>query len=188
MNKSDAEQFIDLKSFESITDAFENQLFPIKQFICAAPILKITFEAKKKRLIILQQAADPLEYNPEDETIEKSDFSFSGNLISDLAQYEQLLAAVHLQIMRTNSIKNLIAHIEELIEIHLGFTTPFQALNFTVTEPIILGSAMDRMEVFEGLKKLEAEGIRTIKELNEHHELLTTNLKKELLRWKLSSV
>ena len=77
MNKSDAEQFIDLKSFESITDAFENQLFPIKQFICAAPILKITFEAKKKRLIILQQAADPLEYNPEDETIEKSDFSFS---------------------------------------------------------------------------------------------------------------
>jgi hypothetical protein len=47
---------------------------------------------------------------------------------------------------------------------------------------------MDRMEVFEGFKKLESEGIRTIKELNEHHELLAINLKKELLRWKLSSV
>ena len=188
MNKSDAEQFIDLKSFESITDAFEHQLFPIKQFICSAPILKITFEAKKKRLNLLQQAADQLGYKVVETNIEKSNFSYSGNLTSDFVQYEQVLSAVHLQIMRTNSIKNLIAHIEELIEIHLGFTTPFQDLNFTVTDTIILGSAMDRMEVFEGLKKLEAEGIRTIKELNEHHELLTINLKKELLRWKLSSV
>ena len=188
MNKSEAEQFINLKSFETITDAFENQLFPIKQFLCSAPILKITFEAKKKRLILLQEVADQLGYEIGDPTNEKANFSYSGNLILDLAQYEQLIAAVHLQIMRTNSIKNLMAHIEELLKIHFTFTTPFQALNFTVSEPIILGSAMDRMEVFEGFKKLESEGIRTIKELNEHHELLAINLKKELLRWKLSSV
>jgi len=188
MNKNEAEQFIDLNSYETIDDAFENQLFPIKQFICSAPILKITFQAKKRRLLLLQEASLLLGYIVTDKTNEGFEFSFSGNLLNDLIEYEQHLAAVHLQIMRTNCIENLIAHIEELLKIHFAFTTPFQALNFKDSEPIILGRVMDRMEVFEGLKKLESEGIRTVKELNEQQELLPENLKTELLRWKLSGV
>ena len=54
MTLAEAKIILGIDSHEDAFDAFEEQLFALKQFFVTKPILQTTFRAKLKKLIQLQ--------------------------------------------------------------------------------------------------------------------------------------
>ena len=60
MTEKEARQFVNLDQFDSIEEALEELVFPIKSFLLTSPILKKTFFSKLKKLALISEALEAI--------------------------------------------------------------------------------------------------------------------------------
>jgi hypothetical protein len=179
----EAEQILNLHSFENIEDALEQSIFPIKTFLLTAPILHKTFLAKLEKLAIIDEAYQLICETPSE--ISKHEaliFIVQTNVLTSHVHYETLIAAAQLKISATNKPREIIEICKHLLTTHSSYVEMWKDCEFLISSNVILSKQMDRMSYHEELTNLHQKGIRTIDAIRMNENLLSNEFKVEVTR------
>lgn len=169
MTLAEAKIILGIDSQEDAFDAFEEQLFALKQFFVTKPILQTTFRAKLKKLIQLQdalavfeidfkQSAKVIELNP----INAIEFS------SVFKEVQLLKNNLKLAINRSNNPFEIKEYVERLLELATNYYRCWK-INVTFdTSAVILSKEPDPMELLAAIQAANSAGINTFEELAEN--------------------
>ena len=179
----EAEQILNLHSFENIEDALEQSIFPIKTFLHTAPILHKTFFAKLEKLAIIDEAYQlmcetPIEISKHEALM----FIVQRDVLTSHVNYETLIAAAQLKISATNKPLEIIEISKQLLTTHSSYVEMWKDCEFLISSNVILSKQMDRMSFHEELNNLHQKGIRTIDAIRMNENLLSNEFKVEVTR------
>jgi len=179
----EAEQILNLHSFENIEDALEQSVFPIKTFVHTAPILHKTFFAKLEKLAIIDEAYQlmcetPIEISKHEALI----FIVQTDVLTSHLHYESLIAEAQLKISATNKPREIIEICKHLLTTHSSYVEMWKDCEFLISSNVILSKQMDRMSFHEELNNLHQKGIRTIDAIWMNENLLSNEFKVEVTR------
>ena len=179
----EAEQILNLHSFDNIEDALEQSIFPIKTFLHTAPILHKTFLAKLEKLAIIDKAYQLICETPSE--ISKHEaliFIIQSDVLTSHVHYETLIAEAQLKISATNKPREIIEICKHLLNTHSSYVEMWKDCQFLISSTVILSKQMDRMSFHEELNNLHVKGIRTIDEIRINENLLSNEFKVEVTR------
>jgi len=179
----EAEQILNLHSFENIEDALEQSIFPIKTFLHTAPILHKTFFAKLEKLAIIDEAYQlmcetPIEISKHEALM----FIAQSDVLTSHVHYETLIAEAQLKISATNKPREIIEICKHLLTTHSSYVEMWKDCEFLISSNVILSKQMDRMSFHEELNNLHQKGIRTIDAIRMNENLLSNEFKVEVTR------
>ena len=169
MTLAEAKIILGIDSQEDAFDAFEEQLFALKQFFVTKPILQTTFRAKLKKLIQLQDAL----------TVFEIDFKQSAKVIelntinaiefSSVFKEVQLLKNnLKLAINRSNNPFEIKEYVERLLELATNYYRCWKINATFDTSAVILSKEPDPMELLAAIQAANSAGINTFEELAEN--------------------
>jgi len=169
MTLAEAKIILGIDSQEDAFDAFEEQLFALKQFFVKKPILQTTFRAKLKKLIQLQDAlavfeidfkqpAKVIELNP----INAIEFS------SVFKEVQLLKNNLKLAINRSNNPFEIKEYVERLLELATNYYRCWKINATFDTSAVILSKEPDPMELLAAIQAANSSGINTFEELAEN--------------------
>ena len=169
MTLAEAKIILGIDSHEDAFDAFEEQLFALKQFFVTKPILQTTFRAKLKKLIQLQDAlavfeidfkqpAKVIELNP----INAIEFS------SVFKDVQLLKNNIKLAINRSNNPFEIKEYVERLLELAANYYRCWKINATFDTSAVILSKEPDPMELLAAIQAANSAGINTFEELAEN--------------------
>jgi|688.fasta_scaffold56195_3 hypothetical protein len=169
MTLAEAKIILGIDSQEDAFDAFEEQLFALKQFFVKKPILQTTFRAKLKKLIQLQDAlavfeidfkqpAKVIELNP----INAIEFS------SVFKEVQLLKNNLKLAINRSNNPFEIKEYVERLLELATNYYRCWKINATFDTSAVILSKEPDPMELLAAIQAANSAGINTFEELAEN--------------------
>jgi hypothetical protein len=169
MTLAEAKIILGIDSQEDAFDAFEEQLFALKQFFVTKPILQTTFRAKLKKLIQLQDAlavfeidfkqpAKVIELNP----INAIEFS------SVFKEVQLLKNNLKLAINRSNNPFEIKEYVERLLELATNYYRCWKINATFDTSAVILSKEPDPMELLAAIQAANSAGINTFEELAEN--------------------
>jgi hypothetical protein len=169
MTLAEAKIILGIDSQEDAFDAFEEQLFALKQFFVTKPILQTTFRAKLKKLIQLQDAlavfeidfkqpAKVIELNP----INAIEFS------SVFKEVQLLKNNLKLAINRSNNPFEIKEYVERLLELATNYYRCWKINATFDTSAVILSKEPDPMELLAAIHAANSAGINTFEELAEN--------------------
>lgn len=179
----EAEQILNLNSFDNVEDALEQSIFPIKTFLLTAPILHKTFFAKLKKLAIIDEAYQLICETPSEiSQHEALIFIVQTDVLTSHVHYESLIAEAQLKISATNKPAEIIEICKHLLNTHSSYVEMWKDCQFLNSSTVILSKQMDRMSFHEELNNLHVKGIRTIDEIRINENLLSNEFKVEVTR------
>ena len=179
----EAEQILNLHSFDNIEDALEQSIFPIKTFLHTAPILHKTFLAKLEKLAIIDEAYQLMGESPsETSKNEALIFIIQSDVLTSHVHYETLIAEAQLKISATNKPREIIEICKHLLNTHSSYVEMWKDCQFLISSTVILSKQMDRMSFHEELNNLHLKGIRTIEAIRMNENLLSNEFKVEITR------
>jgi hypothetical protein len=179
----EAEQILNLRSFENIEDALEQSIFPIKTFLHTAPILHKTFFAKLEKLAIIDEAYHLMCESPSEiSKHEALKFIVQTDALTSHVHYESLIAEAQLKISATNKPREIIEICKHLLTTHSSYVEMWKNCQFLISSTVILSKQMDRMSFHEELTNLHLKGIRTIDSIRMNENLLSNEFKVEVTR------
>lgn len=183
MTENEARKFINLDQFDSIEEAVEELVFPIKSFLLTSPILKKTFLSKHKKLALISEALEAIkgESIKNNEKI-KPIFIPHKEILSTFIEYEQAISKHYLAISSTNEPSELMLSCEQLLHTHATYVAYWNECQLTTLGVILLSKPMDRMVFYSELKNLHVKNIRTIAELIKSESELSNDFKIEVER------
>lgn len=183
MTGKEARQFINLDQFDSIEEAVEELVFPIKSFLLTSPILKKTFFGKLKKLALISEALEAIkgESTKNNEKI-KPIFIPHKEILSTFIEYEQAISKHYLAISSTNEPRELMLSCEQLLHTHATYVAYWNECQLTTLGVILLSKPLDRMVFYSELKNLHVKNIRTIAELIKSESELSNDFKIEVER------
>ncbi len=169
MTLAEAKIILGIDSQEDAFDAFEEQLFALKQFFVTKPILQTTFRAKLKKLKQLQNAlavfeidfkqpAKVIELNP----INAIEFS------SVFKEVQLLKNNLKLAINRSNNPFEIKEYVERLLELATNYYRCWKINATFDTSAVILSKEPDPMELLAAIQAANSAGINTFEELAEN--------------------
>ena len=169
MTLAEAKIILGIDSQEDAFDAFEEQLFALKQFFVTKPILQTTFRAKLKKLKQLQNAlavfeidfkqpAKVIELNP----INAIEFS------SVFKEVQLLKNNLKLAINRSNNPFEIKEYVERLLELATNYYRCWKINATFDTSAVILSKEPDPMELLAAIQAANSAGINTFEELVEN--------------------
>ena len=179
----EAEQILNLNSFDNIEDALEQSIFPIKTFLLTAPILHKTFLAKLEKLAIIDEAYQLMCETPSEVSQDEAHvFIAQSDVLTSHEHYESLIARAQLKISATNKPREIIEICKHLLNTHSSYVEMWKDCQFLNSSTVILSKQMDRMSFHEELNNLHVKGIRTIDEIRINENLLSNEFKVEVTR------
>ena len=179
----EAEQVINLHSFDNVEDALEQSIFPIKTFLLTAPILHKTFLAKLEKLAIIDEAYQLICETPSEVSQDEAHvFIAQSDVLTSHEHYESLIARAQLKISATNKPREIIEICKHLLNTHSSYVEMWKDCQFLNSSTVILSKQMDRMSFHEELNNLHVKGIRTIDEIRINENLLSNEFKVEVTR------
>ena len=179
----EAEQILNLNSFDNVEDALEQSIFPIKTFLLTAPILHKTFLAKLEKLAIIDEAYQLMCENPSEVSQDEAHvFIAQSDVLTSHEHYESLIARAQLKISATNKPREIIEICKHLLNTHSSYVEMWKDCQFLNSSTVILSKQMDRMSFHEELNNLHVKGIRTIDEIRINENLLSNEFKVEVTR------
>ena len=179
----EAEQILNLHSFDNIEDALEQSIFPIKTFLLTAPILHKTFLAKLEKLAIIDEAYQQICETPSEVSQDEAHvFIAQSDVLTSHEHYESLIAEAQLKISATNKPREIIEICKHLLNTHSSYVEMWKDCQFLNSSTVILSKQMDRMSFHEELNNLHVKGIRTIDEIRINENLLSNEFKVEVTR------
>lgn len=179
----EAEQILNLNSFDNVEDALEQSIFPIKTFLLTAPILHKTFLAKLEKLAIIDEAYQLMCETPSEVSQDEAHvFIAQSDVLTSHEHYESLIARAQLKISATNKPREIIEICKHLLNTHSSYVEMWKDCQFLNSSTVILSKQMDRMSFHEELNNLHVKGIRTIDEIRINENLLSNEFKVEVTR------
>ena len=183
MTEKEARQFINLDQFDSIEEAVEELVFPIKSFLLTSPILKKTFFSKLKKLALISEACEAIkgESTKNNEKI-KPIFIPQKEILSTFMAYEQAISKHYLAVSSTNEPRELMVRCEQLLHTHATYVAFWNECQLTTPSGLLLSKPLDRMVFYFELKNLHVKNIRTIAEIIKSESELSHDFKIEVER------
>jgi len=183
MTEKEARQFINLDQFDSIEEAVEELVFPIKSFLLTSPILKKTFFSKLKKLALISEASESIKgaSTKNDEKI-KPIFIPHKEILSTFIAYEQAISKHYLAVSSTNEPREIMESCEQLLHTHATYVTFWNECQLSTPSGILLSKPLDRMIFYSELKNLHVKNIRTIAEIIKNEGELSHDFKIEVER------
>ena len=169
MTLAEAKIILGIDSQEDAFDAFEEQLFALKQFFVTKPILQTTFRAKLKKLIQLQDALAVFEidFNQPTKVIELN--PINAIEFSIVFKEVQLLKNnLKLAINRSNNPFEIKEYVERLLELATNYYRCWKINATFDTSAVILSKEPDPMELLAAIHAANSAGINTFEELAEN--------------------
>jgi hypothetical protein len=169
MTLAEAKIILGIDSQEDAFDAFEEQLFALKQFFVTKPILQTTFRAKLKKLIQLQDALAVFEidFNQPTKVIELN--PINAIEFSIVFKEVQLLKNnLKLAINRSNNPFEIKEYVERLLELATNYYRCWKINATFDTSAVILSKEPDPMELLAAIQAANSAGINTFEELAEN--------------------
>ena len=169
MTLAEAKIILGIDSYEDAFDAFEEQLFALKQFFVAKPILQTTFRAKLKKLIQLQNAVAvfEIEFKQPLSIVEINTFNDT-NFSSVFEQFQLAKNNLKLAINSSNNPTEISALVERLIELATNYYRCWKINATFDTSAVILSKEPDPMELLAAINAVNSSGINTFEELAEN--------------------
>jgi hypothetical protein len=169
MTLAEAKIILGIDSHEDAFDAFEEQLFALKQFFIAKPILQTTFRAKLNKLkqvrnalavfeIEFKQPLSIVEINPINDTKFSSVFE----------QFQLAKNNLKLAINSSNNPFEIKEYVERLIELATNYYRCWKINATFDTSTVILSKEPDPMELLAAIHAANSSGINTFEELAEN--------------------
>jgi hypothetical protein len=169
MTLAEAKIILGIDKQEDAYEAFEEQLFALKQFFVAKPILQTTFRAKLKKLLQLQNALTifEIEFNQplsvvEFNTIIDTKFSIV------FEQFQLAKNNMKLAINRSNNPIEIKALVEQLLDLATNYYRCWKINATFDTSAVILSKEPDPMELLAAIHAANSSGINTFEELAEN--------------------
>lgn len=169
MTLAEAKIILGIDSHEDAFDAFEEQLFALKQFFVAKPILQTTFRAKLKKLIQLQNAVAVFEIDFKQplSIVEINTFNDT-NFSTVFEQFQFAKNNLKLAINSSNNPIEINALVERLIELATNYYRCWKINATFDTSAVILSKEPDPMELLAAIHAANSTGINTFEELAEN--------------------
>lgn len=183
MTEKEARQFINLDQFDSIEEAVEELVFPIKSFLLTSPILKKTFFSKLKKLAHISEACEAIkgESTKNNEKI-KPIFIPHKEILSTFVEYEQAISKHYLAISSTNEPREIMESCEQLLHTHATYVAFWNECQLNTPSGILLSKPLDRMVFYSELNNLHVKNIRTIAAIIKNESELSHDFKIEVER------
>ena len=183
MTEKEARQFINLDQFDSIEEAVEELVFPIKSFLLTSPILKKTFFSKLKKLALISEASESIKgaSTKNNEKI-KPIFIPHKEILSTFIAYEQAISKHYLAISSTNEPREIMESCEQLLHTHSTYVAFWNECQLNTPSGILLSKPLDRMAFYSELNNLHVKNIRTIAEIIKSESELSHDFKIEVER------
>ncbi len=183
MTEKEARQFINLDQFDSIEEAVEELVFPIKSFLLTSPILKKTFFSKLKKLALISEASESIKgaSTKNNEKI-KPIFIPHKEILSTFIAYEQAISKHYLAVSSTNEPREIMESCEQLLHTHATYVTFWNECQLSTPSGILLSKPLDRMIFYSESKNLHVKNIRTIAEIIKNEGELSHDFKIEVER------
>ena len=183
MTEKEARQFINLDQFDSIEEAVEELVFPIKSFLLTSPILKKTFFSKLKKLALISEALETFKgaSTKNNEKI-KPIFIPHKEILSTFIAYEQAISKHYLAVSSTNEPREIMESCEQLLHTHSTYVAFWNECQLSTPSGILLSKPLDRMIFYSELKNLHVKNIRTIAEIIKNEGELSHDFKIEVER------
>lgn len=160
MTAHEALVYLSIDTIEDADDAYETQLFELKQHFLTKPVLWKTAEGKLKRLVQLQTAYEALGGSVSPIQVPLVSMEFSTNFLESFSAYharrnqlKQVIAVAPDAITVTNGV-------HALLELEKAFVSPFSELEDWHSDAVVIGAEPDVMLVQQQLK-LQADLGRT---------------------------
>ena len=160
MTAHEALVYLSINTIEDADDAYETQLFELKQHFLTKPVLWKTAEGKLKRLVQLQTAYEALGGSVSPIQVPLVSMEFSTNFLESFSAYyarrnqlKQMIAVAPDAITVTNGV-------HALLELEKAFVSPFSELEDWHSDAVVIGAEPDVMLVQQQLK-LQADLGRT---------------------------
>ena len=183
MTEKEARQFVNLNQFDSIEEAVEELVFPIKSFLLTSPILKKTFFSKLKKLALISEALETFK-GASTKNNEKREPIFipQKEILSTFIAYEQAISKHYLALSSTNEPHELMVSCEQLLHTHATYVSFWNECQLTTPSGMLLSKPLDRMVFYSELKNLHVKNIRTIAEIIKNEGELSNDFKIEVER------
>lgn len=162
MTPREALVYLSIDSVDEAEEAYENQLFELKQHFLTRPVLWKTAEGKLKRLAQLQVAYEALGGTATTSTISLDSFAFTTDFQESFSVYHS----------RRNQLKQLNAAavdavavsacVQELLELERSFVQLFEGLDEWTDSAVVIGAEPDVMLMQQQLKEQFALGRNTL--------------------------
>jgi len=165
MTESEARIILNLKENDSPSEAFEDQLFLLKQYFTTRPIIWSTFQSKLKQVNRLQEAADL--FNLEDSAKGTSgieQFQATDSILEAITNFQLIKSVLFQRIYLTGSAKELNDLVTELLTANSGYLACWPD-NEIDPSTVILSKEPDPMELLADANDLKSKGILTFEAL-----------------------
>jgi len=182
MTEKEARQFVNLDQFDSIEEAVEELVFPIKSFLLTSPILKKTFFSKLKKLALISEALETFKGASYNNEKIKPVFIPHKEMLSTFITYEQAISKHHLAISSANEPRELIIRCEQLLHTHATYVACWNECRLTTPSGLLLSKPLDRMAFYSELNNLHVKNIRTIAAIIKSESELSHDFKIEVER------
>ncbi len=153
-------------------EILENTLFELKQFLVSKPVLKLTFEAKAKKIEPFSIFEKELSIVSKEIDFPEINFDNEDTLLISWRKYNEKKAFWKLSIQQSTSPKELISLIEWSLKLENAFAKLFVDLNFIDDTPVF-GKALDEMFFTKELKFASTQNIIFRKDIIEKNKLLS---------------
>ncbi|ASS49442.1 MAG: hypothetical protein A3D31_03025 [Candidatus Fluviicola riflensis] len=177
MTAREALVYLSVDTVEEADDAYETQLFELKQHFLTKPVLFKTAEGKLKRLAQLQTAYEALGGNPSLSPIPVVSVDFPVNFMESFSEYHARRNQLKQTISGALDAQTVIGCVNGLIELERGFIKQFENLEDWSADPVVIGTEPDVMLMQQQLKEQTEKGITTLELLY----MYKNNLPNELL-------
>jgi len=169
MTLAEAKIILGIDKQEDAFEAFEEQLFALKQFFVAKPILQTTFRAKLKKLLQLQNALTifEIEFNQPLSVVEFNPINDTKFSIV-FEQFQLAKNNLKLAINRSNNPYEINAHVEQLLDLATNYYRCWKINATFDTSAVILSKEPDPMELLAAIHAANSSGINTFEELAEN--------------------
>ncbi|MBI3238645.1 MAG: hypothetical protein HYZ43_07395 [Flavobacteriia bacterium] len=160
MTAQEALVYLSIDTIEDAPDAYETQLFELKQHFLTKPVLWKTAEGKLKRLVQLQTVYEALGESVAPMPVPHVSMEFSANFLESFSEYhtrknllKQAIAVAPDAVTVTNCVHTL-------LKLEKAFVSPFSELEDWHSDSVVIGTEPDVMLVQQQLK-LQADLGRT---------------------------
>lgn len=182
MTVEEAHVFLGVHIDVDAEEAYKLHLFDAKNYFTIRPIIRATFESRLKKLATIQLAAETMGIvSKNDSIIPITSFHPSASILETYNEFQKLKSSLLLNIHHSKSFQELIALVNNLLEIHAVYCACWVDA-WENKESVILSKETDPMDFFNALNELKDNGIETFENLASNLTTINDVIRRESTR------
>ncbi|MES2555625.1 MAG: hypothetical protein V4604_05710 [Bacteroidota bacterium] len=162
MTAREALVYLSVDTIEEVDDAYETQLFELKQHFLTKPVLWKTAEGKLKRLAQLQVAYEAAGGSSSSNPVPSISLEFPDNFMESFTEYHASRNQLKQVIAGASDAVTVIGCVNSLLELERAFVSPFTELEDWSVDSVVIGSEPDVMRMQQQLKEQADLGRTTL--------------------------